>query len=222
MYNKVLIAEDIDTINLAVRLTLEQLNITNIDHVKYCDDVLLRIKKALLDNQPYDLLITDLSFEADHRTTIIKSGVETIEHIRKIQPQLKIVVYSIEDKPQVINKLIQEQNINAYIQKSRNSIDQLTAAIQQLNTSENCYLSPNIIAILHNNKNRQIDQFDLLLIQHLASGISQDEMATQFKQKGINPHSRSAIEKRIAILKDQFKAKNMVHLIAIAKDLGIA
>lgn len=222
MFNKVLIAEDIDTINLALTLTLEQLNITNIDHVKYCDDALLKIKKALFDNQPYDLFITDLSFETDHRTTVLKSGIEAIEHIRKIQPQLKIVVYSIEDKPQTINKLINEQNINAYIQKSRNSIDQLTIAIQQLNTNQKCYLSPNIKNILHNTKNRQIDQFDILLLQHLASGISQEEIAILFKQKGINPSSLSTVEKRIAILKDQFKAKNMVHLIAITKDLGIA
>ena len=51
MFNKVLISEDIDTINLALTLTLEQLNITNIDHVKYCDDALLKIKKAIFENQ---------------------------------------------------------------------------------------------------------------------------------------------------------------------------
>lgn len=221
MFKKVLIAEDIDSINLAVQLTLEQLKMTNIEHVKYCDDAVLKIKKALLENKPYDLFITDLSFEADHRTVVIKSGIEAIEHIRKIQPELKIVVYSIEDKPQIVKSLIEEQNINAYIQKGRNSIDQLTLAIQQLNQDENCYLSPSIKAILHDNRNRQIDQFDLLLIQHLASGVSQDEIAALFKQKEIKPNSRSAIEKRIANLKDQFKANNIVHLIAITKDLGI-
>lgn len=222
MFNKVLIAEDIDTINLAVELTLEKLNINNIDHVKYCDDAVLKIKKALLDNQPYDLFITDLSFEEDHRTTLIKSGIEAIEHIRKVQPDLKIMVYSIEDKPQVIKKLIEEQNINAYIQKGRNSIDELTIAIEQISNNQNCYLSSNIKSILNNNRNRQIDQFDLLLLQHLASGISQEEMVALFKQKDIKPNSLSTIEKRIANLKDQFKAKNIVHLIAITKDLGIA
>lgn len=222
MFNKVLIAEDIDTINLAVQLTLEKLNINNIDHVKYCDDAVLKIKKALLDNQPYDLFISDLSFEADHRTTVIKSGIEAIEHIRKIQPHIKIIVYSIEDKPQLIKKLIEEQNINAYIQKGRNSIDHLTMAIQQINTNQECYVSPNIKSILSNNKNRQIDQFDLLLLQHLATGISQEEMVALFKQKDIKPNSLSTIEKRISNLKDQFKAKNIVHLIAITKDLGIA
>jgi two-component system, NarL family, captular synthesis response regulator RcsB len=222
MFNKVLIAEDIDTINLAVELTLEKLNINNIDHVKYCDDAVIKIKKALLDNQPYDLFITDLSFEEDHRTTLIKSGIEAIEHIRKVQPDLKIMVYSIEDKPQLIKKLIDEQNINAYIQKGRNSIDELTIAIEQISNNQNCYLSSNIKSILNNNINRQIDQFDLLLLQHLASGISQEEMVALFKQKDIKPNSLSTIEKRIANLKDQFKVKNIVHLIAITKDLGIA
>ena len=49
MYKKVLISEDIDTINLAIQLTLFQLAITDIQHVKYCDDALLRVKKAIRD-----------------------------------------------------------------------------------------------------------------------------------------------------------------------------
>ena len=38
----------------------------------------------------------------------------------------------------------------------------------------------------------------------------------------ISPYHKSTIEKRIGKLKDYFKANNTVHLISIAKDLGIA
>jgi protein associated with RNAse G/E len=69
---------------------------------------------------------------------------------------------------------------------------------------------------------KEIDSFDVKLIQQLALGISQDEMEFKFKEMGISPSSKSSIEKRISKLKDYFKATNTVHLIAIAKDLGIA
>lgn len=47
------------------------------------------------------------------------------------------------------------------------------------------------------------------------------KIASEFKNKGIMPHGSSSIEKRINKLKIYFKARNNVHLIAIAKDLGL-
>ena len=51
MFRKVLIAEDIDSINIAVIQAMKDLRITQIEHAKYCDDALLKIKKALLDKR---------------------------------------------------------------------------------------------------------------------------------------------------------------------------
>lgn len=69
MFHKVLIAEDLDSISIAVVQALEEISILEINHAKYCDDAFLKIKKALHDNQPYDLLISDLSFKPDHEKT---------------------------------------------------------------------------------------------------------------------------------------------------------
>jgi two-component system capsular synthesis response regulator RcsB len=52
MFKRVLVAEDIDSINIAVIQTLTNLNIEHIDHVKYCDDALLKIKKGLNSGEP--------------------------------------------------------------------------------------------------------------------------------------------------------------------------
>ncbi|GAA6768232.1 hypothetical protein AAFH68_41850 [Flavobacterium sp. CGRL1] len=89
MFKKVLVAEDLDSISIAVVQVLEDLNIPVIDHVKYCDEGLLKVKKALNEKEPYDLLITDLSFKTDHRKANIESGDELIEAINKVQPELK-------------------------------------------------------------------------------------------------------------------------------------
>ena len=69
--------------------------------------------------------------------------------------------------------------------------------------------------------NLEIDHYDISLLQYLAQGKSIDDMATTFLQLNIKPNSKSSIEKRVARLKDLFKAHNNIHLIAIVKDLGI-
>ena len=45
MFKKVLVAEDLDSISIAVIQALEELNVPVIDHVKYCDDGLNKVKK---------------------------------------------------------------------------------------------------------------------------------------------------------------------------------
>lgn len=221
MFKKVLIAEDIDSINIAVKQTLSELGISQIEYVKYCDDALLRIKKARQDNLPFDLFISDLSFESDYREVKIKTGEEAIAAIRKLQPDLKIIVYSIEDKSFRIKALFEKLQINAFVHKGRNSIEQLKVAIQNVQNGAS-YLSPNLQHIFRETNTRDIDEFDVQLIKQLSLGVSQDEMEAKFKELGISPSSKSTIEKRISKLKDYFKASNTVHLIAIAKDLGIA
>ncbi len=66
-----------------------------------------------------------------------------------------------------------------------------------------------------------MDNYDIQLIKHLSIGVTQDGMEAVFKKEGIAPNSKSAIEKRINKLKIYFRANNTVHLVSIAKDLGI-
>lgn len=222
MYQRVLIAEDIDSITIAVTQILNQMGSKNIDLVKYCDDAVLKIKKAIADGEPYDLFISDLSFEQDHREVKIKLGDEAIQQIRKLQPEIKIIVYSIEDKSFRIKSLFDNSHINAYVHKGRNSIAQLQSAIAKIQDPNTVYVSPNLEYILNDKTAREIDDLDIQLIKQLSIGYTQDEMEARFKELGISPNSKSTIEKRLGKLKDHFRANNTVHLIAIAKDLGIA
>lgn len=222
MFKRVLIAEDIDSINIAVVQTLNELGVSQIDHVKYCDDAILKIKKAIADKTPYDLFISDLSFEADHREVKIKSGEEAIQQIRGIQPEIKIIVYSVENKSFKIKALFEKSNINGYVLKGRESINQLKTALKKVYEEEAIYLSPSLEHIIRDSAPREIDDYDVKIIQQLAIGITQDDLEAKFKELGIIPNSKSTIEKHISKLKDHFRANNTVHLIAIAKDLGIA
>lgn len=221
MFKKILIAEDLDSINLSIIQTMEQIEIPEVHHSKYCDEALIKLKKALQENAPFDLLISDLSFKADHRDETLKSGQELIEAIKKIQPSIKIIVFSVEDKSYKIKSLFENSGINAYILKGRNSIPELKKAMEHIYNHDDLFLSAELRHILQKKLQMEIESYDIKLLAMLCKGLPQEDIAQEFKNSGITPSSISAIEKRISKLKIYFKANNNIHLIAIAKDLGV-
>jgi two-component system capsular synthesis response regulator RcsB len=221
MFNKVLVAEDLDSISITVGQALEELSVSEIHHAKYCDDAFLKIKKALLDNAPYDLLISDLSFKTDHRENQLTSGDELIAAVKKVQPDIKTVVFSIEDKSFRIKSLFNDLDINAFVAKGRNSIPELKKAIQGVFNNNSKIISPELSHALRDKSLIEIETYDILLLKSLSQGLILEEIALDFKNSEIVPNGSSSIEKRINKLKIFFKANNNVHLIAIAKDLGL-
>lgn len=221
MFKKVLIAEDLDGINLAIEQTLKDLEILNFQNTKYCDDAFLKIRKAILDNEPYDLLISDLSFKKDHREVKISCGDELVEKVRELQPDIKIIAYSVEDKSHRIKSLFENADIDGFVLKGRNSIEDLKKAIHITSTSDQKFISHEVASALQEKNNFEIDDLDIQILKHLSSGTPQDEIIQIFKDLGIKPNSKSAMEKRLSKLKDFFKANNTVHLVSIAKDMGI-
>ena len=99
MFKKVLVAEDMDSINQAVSLVLKDLGITEVVHVQYCDQAWLKAKRAIKDNNHFDLLICDLSFKQDYRDEKITSGQELISILKNEDPKLKVIVNSKTEKP---------------------------------------------------------------------------------------------------------------------------
>jgi DNA-binding NarL/FixJ family response regulator len=221
MFNKVLIAEDLDSISIAIIQALKMLSIIEIHHTKYCDDAYLKIKKAFLDNEPYDLLISDLSFKTDHRENRLNSGEELIEAVKIAQPGIKTIVFSIEDKSFRVKSLFNNLGINAYVSKGRNSIPELQKAIQRVYDNEDKIISNELSHALSDKSIFEIEAYDISLLKLLSKGHILHEIAKVFKESGISPNGSSSIEKRINKLKVYFKASNNVHLIAISKDLGL-
>ncbi|MCD0472197.1 response regulator [Flavobacterium sp. JAS] len=221
MFKKVLVAEDLDSISIAVIQVLEDLKIPTIHHVKYCDDGLLKAKKALIDNEPYDLLISDLSFKTDHRKTHLTSGEDLIKAINEVQPKLKKIVFSIEDKSYRIKSLFNDLGINAYVSKGRNSIEELRKAIEGTYRNEEKILSSDLSFSFNDKALIEIESYDISILKLLSQGHILESISNEFKASCITPNGTSSIEKRINKLKIYFKANNNVHLIAIAKDFGL-
>lgn len=220
MFKKVLVSEDMDDINKGIYNTLCDLGVKQIDQVQYCDDAYLKIKKAILDNAPYELLITDLSFKSDYREQRFTSGEVLIESVKKEYPELKVIVYSVEDRLQRVRTLIKKHKVEAYVCKSRSGLIELSNAIKAILNNE-IYLSPEVNNALRPKNNLEIEDFDIKLLKQLSFGLSQDDISTYFKKNNISPSSLSSIEKRLNKLRIQFKANNAIHLVAIVKDLGL-
>ncbi|AUC86564.1 response regulator [Polaribacter sp. ALD11] len=221
MFQKVLIAEDFDIINSGLKTALEEMKVSEISHVSYCDEALLKLKKGALEGKPYDLLISDLSFLEDHTQQEITSGDALIEKVRHVFPKLKIIVFSVEDKPFRIQNLHKNLKINAYVWKNRNGQKELKKAIQHVFSEGDFYISEDLKEAIHPKKAIEITAYDILLIEYLSKGLLQEDISKKLKEKEISPSSTSAIEKRLKFLKEHFNANNPAHLVAIAKDFGL-
>ncbi|MBV7268035.1 response regulator [Winogradskyella luteola] len=221
MFQNVLIAEDQNTINKGVERTLNELSIPNIVTTQYCDDALLKIRSAINSDIPFDLLITDLSFKADHRERQLTSGEELIKAVKTIQPNLKIIVFSVEHRIGKIKNLIDTHNVDAYVEKGREESNDLKKAIRAV-LEGNRYCSYNVEQLLRNVDDiSQTDQYDELLLQLLAKGLKREQIANYFQEKDFPARSLSSIEKRINKLKVLFDAHTSEQLVAIAIDRGL-
>jgi len=221
MFQKVLIAEDMDFINSGIKSQLSSLGIPEIEYVQYCDEALLKLKSAKLNNTPFDLLISDLSFEEDSVVQKITSGDELIKEVRKEFPNLKIVVFSVEDKSCLIQTLFNEHMINAYVWKSREGLRELKKAINLIDSSDSIFISPQVANSLSKSNAIEISDYDNFLIECLSKGHLQEEISSLLKTKNWSPTSVSTIEKRLKFLKEHFNANNPAHLVSITKDLGL-
>lgn len=221
MFKKVLVAEDFDSISITVGYALTELSVCEIHHAKYCDDAFLKIKRALHDNAPYDLLVSDLSFKKDHRVNKLNSGEELIAAVKKIQPNIKTIVFSIEDKSFRIKSLFTTIGINAFVSKGRNSIPELKKAITGIFNDTTTTSSIGLCQVLRSKSLIEIEAYDIEILKLLSKGYTLDEISSEFKSMNISPNGSSSLEKRINKLKIYLKANNNVHLIAIAKDLGL-
>lgn len=220
MFKKVLVAEDMDSINHAVAVILKDLGILEVTHAQYCDKAWLIAKKALQDGNPFDLLICDLSFKPDHREERISSGQELIASLKQEDPSLRVIVNSIEDHPQTVKNLWESKTIDGYVCKDRNGLKELKEAIFRVDRGEN-YNSPAIENSLKQSNLLVLNDFEINIVKYLANGFTQDEIQEKLKNNNIKPNSKSAIEKRLKELREEFNANTNPHLIGIMKDLRL-
>ena len=219
MFKKILISEDFDSYNIGIKKTVEELKIPIIDQSFYCDDALLKIKRAIMDHDPYDLLITDLSFASDYREQKLEGGEDLILAAKNEQPDLKIIVFSIENRFHKIKSMFDRYKINGFVTKGRNDTKELHKAIISVNQNKT-YISNDNYKTNQNNL-YELSEYDINLLKLLSKGNTQKEVEQYLKENQIVPNSESSIEKRLALLRASFNAKDTKQLLSLIIELGI-
>lgn len=220
MFKKILIAEDHESSSISVQKTLEDLRISNTDYVYYCDDAVAKVKKSIRENDLYDLLITDLSFEEDHREQTIKEGKDLILEVRELIPSVKVIVFSGEHKSGVIDSLFTDYKINGFVRKARNDSKDLKKAIASVYVNEN-YLSLDLKQEVKKLNSYEFTSYDITLVSLLSQGVLQKNIPTYLQNNNIKPNSLSSVEKRLNNLKENLNVASNEQLVAFCKDLGI-
>ena len=220
MFKRVLIAEDHESTSISVRKTLEDFGITNAEYSYYCDDALLRIQKSLNDNQVVDLLITDLSFEEDHRKQKLAGGIELIQAAKQIQPNIKVLVFSAETNPATIDGLFKESKINGYVRKARHDAKDLKKAIENI-SQHKTYLSEDLKPSLKQKNAFEFTDYDVTIISLLSKGTLQKDIPIYLQQNNIKPAGLSSVEKRLGTMRDSLEFAKNEQLVAYCKDFGI-
>ena len=220
MFKRVLIAEDQEMTSISVRKTLEDLGIAQAEYTYYCDDAYMQIKKNVNSEQPFDLLITDLSFEEDHRKQSLAGGVELISAVKTIQPNIKVLVFSAENKAAVIDVLFKELGINAYVRKARNDAKDLKLGIEAISKNKT-YLSAHLKPIVKQKNTYEFSGFDITIISLLSQGTLQKDIPAYLQQNNIKPAGLSSVEKRLNMMKEVLEFTKNEQLVAYCKDFGI-
>ncbi len=220
MFKKVLIAEDQEMANISVQKTLQDLAIKDVHYVYYCDDALARIKKAIRDGNPFDLLITDLIFEDDSTPQILSGGEELVAAAIAAQPDLKIVVLSSEGRSRLIENLFKSASIHAYVRKARRDAQYIKEALEAV-YQHRIYQSPEVREVLQERNSHDFTTFDIHVITLLAEGVSQKEIPDYLEERGIKPSSLSSVEKRLNQIRSVLGFTKNEQLLIYCNEHGI-
>jgi DNA-binding NarL/FixJ family response regulator len=196
------------------------MGVSDPDYVFYCDDALIRIQKAKEAGEPYDLLITDLYFDADHREQRIKGGADLVDAIRLVQPELRILVFSAEGKASVIASLYTKGAIDGYVRKGRNDAKELKMAIGQIGGDERYFPRFYLQAIRQENVH-DFTSYDITLITLMAGGMRQKDIPAYLESHGIKPAGLSSVEKRLNHIREALNFSSNEQLVAYCKERKI-
>lgn len=220
MIKKVLIAEDHESANISVQRTLEELLINDVAYAYYCDDAMSKIESAVKAGNSFDLLITDLYFEPDGHEQELAGGMELIAAAREIQPDLKILVFSAENKPAIIDLLYSQYEIDGFVRKARNDARELKEAIGEI-TRHRQYFPRHIKQVIDKKNAYAFSEFDITIITLLAQGTLQKDIPAYLYRERIKPSGLSSVEKRLNQMKEALGFSKNEQLVAYCKDLGV-
>ncbi|MES2112228.1 MAG: response regulator [Bacteroidota bacterium] len=217
MFERVLIAEDHQSVNRWVLQTLEKQGASYIRQAHYCDDALKLLEIAGKEGSPFDLLITDLSFREDRPGQKLAGGTDLIVAARKLQPELKVLVFSAEEQPTVVSSLVERFGINGYVWKGPRDEEDLPAAIQHIFRGK-IFVSRELQQAVRSKNAHDFSDYDITIISELVKGTLQKNIPYVLAEQGHKAASLRSVEKRLGEIRDALGFTKNEQLIAYCKD----
>ncbi|MBD0830882.1 response regulator [Aestuariibaculum sediminum] len=185
-----------------IQFTKKEHQELSIDIANNCDEAVRYMDKAILQQNPYNLLFVDISLppSSDGKMT---SGEDLAAYARDILPKAKIIILTMFNESYRIHNIIKTINPEGFLIKSDLTSSELASAFQAV------LHNPPFYSGTVNSYIRKIDSSDIVIddknrkILHLLSqGI---------KTKNLAPHlniSLSAVEKRKKQLREIFDVQD--------------
>jgi DNA-binding NarL/FixJ family response regulator len=218
-FERILIAEDQDVANLSLRLTLEALQLPPAQHAYYCEHALNFLTKAVGEQQPYDLLITDLYFEAKDGKQL-PDGQALINSAKAQQPGLKILVFSAENRPALIRSLYEDLHIDGFVRKARGDAQELKSAIEHLEDGRRYYTREFRSLAAPQNQHTFTDH-DKAVIRLIAEGVPLKDIPAWLETNEMRPSGLSSIEKRLNAIRTAMGFTKNEQLVIFCRDMGL-
>lgn len=212
-YQVLLIDDHLITID-AYKSVLEMMPDKFIITEAYNIDSALAKMKSQPQLLPFDIAFVDIQLPKS-LTTKLESGEELALELRKIFPDIKIIVPTQHNQPERIRYIVNSINPDALLLKDEFRSYHISNAVQAVLNNE-LYFSPKVYSVLRMT-DLKLDVYDLKILNCLARGVKIKDMPSYI------PLSHRAIEDRKSNLMITFnipKGKNEL-LIAVAKEKGL-
>ena len=218
---RILIVDDHELVILGILFSLKKIGNFDIVTTTTCDAAFALILKHKKD-RPFDIILTDLSFENTTKVTLLDGGEALIKAIKNHNIDVKIGVITGHVETNRIYNVIQNLNPDAYLIKSKCGVTELGFAIEKM-LANDFYYSHEVHQKIMRRTIVQI-KMDAIAIQILKALPKHPKISNLegiiLKNDGTFLKRRS-IENKLSNLRADLDANNNTDLILKAKELGV-
>ncbi|MEX6626711.1 response regulator transcription factor [Tenacibaculum salmonis] len=218
---KILVVDDHQLILEGILSCLKNIDNLVIETTNCCDEAFSKIKTAI-QNTPFDIVFTDLSFDNTDENVTLDGGEALIKAIQKKNIDIKTGVITGHSETNRVFNVIHNLNPSAYILKGNCNTDELTFAIKKIIKGEVYYtheihqklLKRALIEI-------QMDDVAIQILKELPRHSKISNLEGFIKKTDGSLVKLRSIEAKLSKLRNNLQAHNNTDLVLKAKELGI-
>lgn len=194
METRVLIADDHSIVRMGLGSLIKQLNVSVVDEVANCADLMAQLKTETYSHLILDLIMPD------------GNAMEIIENINRLYPDLSILIHSMQPI-EVYGKILKKYKVHSYLYKG--------VSESEIKKHIESFIKLEDLAFLKqfdkdNNPFSSLAVRELEVLHYLLNGYRTKEISTTL---GLKMNTISTIK---AVIFDKVKAENFTHLLQLA------